>query len=144
MALKWNKKCLKCGTVNKRSVKSCVNCGTKFNKNNNIRTLKLPDNVEEDNDSKVNGDKIAFIAFLLFLIVPYVLTYIFLFLDISSIFSDILYCLFFLLGIVVMIVGRVKYPANKSLKAVMWFTVIFAIWFLLPIIYWNVACSGIY
>lgn len=117
------KRCNRCGTVNTMDAVYCSNCGQYLdggmngNINNNMNN-SMNNSVDMD---KKKADNMATIAALLFYLGAEVVSIISN--VIPGILGDLIYDmrgLCSIAGIVVMIVGRVRYPDNKSLKIVMW------------------------
>lgn len=125
-----SKICQKCGTINNLEAKFCQNCGTEIIQNNTVNTIQNSvfqnenNNIKIDNQIKNNdheGNKLGIISLVLYFAATIVTTVITSLLpeNIGESFSAL--CgLCPLAGIVIMIVGRVKYPDNKLLKVVMW------------------------
>ncbi len=128
--------CPNCGTNNKTNSNFCANCGTKLEQNNVEAVNNQP--VKSEN---LNAKMLGVISLVLYFASSTILSAITYFLPESFrvMFSSLVgLCPIF--GIIVMIIGRVKYPTNKFLKIVMWIiigsiifcfvaTVIFMIWF---------------
>lgn len=132
-----NKICPNCKTSNTNDSNFCSNCGNILDqKDTNI------DKVEDN-----NGTKLGIIALVLYFgasMISYAIAFI-LPSDYEAPFSA-LFGLCPLAGIVVMIVGRVKYPTNTLLKTAMWLIIVFTImgiiYFVLIMIMCYVACSN--
>ena len=107
-----NKFCTQCGAMNRSNSQFCTNCGCRFVQNNN--------NIQEKNNES-DATKLGIISLILYFGAPAIIT------TLLGMFSlgaaaklSVLYGLCPLAGIIVMIIGRVKYPKNKFLKIVMW------------------------
>ena len=138
-----NKKCQNCGAENKSGSKFCTQCGKPFevqedDQNNNI----IPTDYTESETANV----LAILSLILFFGGSIITGIISAFLptSIGYRFSS-LSGISPLAGIVIMIVGRVKYPTNKFLKIVMWIIIasiiISLIIFIIFIIWCYVTCS---
>lgn len=145
-----NKICPKCGAANNDDFKFCKNCGAQTKSNNvvdneqqniqqDINTHTIENTQINNNDS--NDTKLGIISLVLYF-------------GGTSIFSCITYLLpasfrnyfssisglFPLLGIIVMIVGRIKYPNSKLLKIVMWIIIASIILSMIAVILFIMWC----
>ena len=151
------KKCVNCGAENNAQSNFCIQCGTKLVQDNNVVSeQKVENNVQNinvvvnnqavDNDEK-EAKRLGIISLVLFFAGQFI------FGTLGSLLSGYLgesvmalggVCP--LSGIVVMIVGRVKYPKNRFLKIVMWIIIgsiiILIIFWILFIIWCYVTCSS--
>ena len=116
------KRCNRCGMVNTLDAVYCSNCGgyldSNMNSNNNMNmNNNMNNNIDID---KKKGNNMATISALLFYLGAEVVVIIS---KIIPVIGDLIYDMRGLCpitGIVIMIVGRVKYPDNRSLKVLMW------------------------
>ena len=127
--------CPNCGANNKTDSNFCVSCGTKIEQND-VETFNNQSVKSEASNAKMLG----IISLVLYFGGTTILSIVTSFLSESfSVMFSSLAGLCPILGIIVMIIGRVKYPTNKFLKVVMWIiigsiifslvaTVIFMIW----------------
>lgn len=127
--------CPNCGANNKTDSNFCVSCGTKIEQND-VETFNNQSVKSEASNAKMLG----IISLVLYFAGTTILSIVTSFLSESfSVMFSSLTGLCPILGIIVMIIGRVKYPTNKFLKVVMWIiigsiifslvaTVIFMIW----------------
>lgn len=127
--------CPNCGANNKTDSNFCVSCGTKIEQND-VETVNNQSVKSEASNAKMLG----IISLVLYFAGTTILSIVTSFLSESfSVMFSSLTGLCPILGIIVMIIGRVKYPTNKFLKVVMWIiigsiifslvaTVIFMIW----------------
>lgn len=140
-----NKICSNCNAVNETDSLYCSNCGMKFSQkdtivheqNNGYQNLNN-NNVVKNNNSE--GNIFGIISLVLYFCGSTISVVFYSFLpEILSSYLSTIGGVFPLVGIVVMIVGRVKYPENKLLKVAMWVIistiiliillfVIFAVW----------------
>lgn len=108
------KVCPNCGIVNTIDSQFCSNCGVQLTQNNVVV------NNQKNNDTS-EGNKLGLLSLILYFLgtsIVSVIAY-----ALPTAFRNYLSTLsglFPLAGIVIMIVGRVKYPNNKLLKAAMW------------------------
>lgn len=111
-----NKFCPKCGSSLSNDSVFCSNCGAKIEQNNVEVSNKQPVKSEDS-----NATILGIISLALYFAGSTVLSFITYFLPESFkvVFSSLI-GLCPISGIIVMIVGRVKYPTNKFLKVVMW------------------------
>lgn len=138
--------CSNCGKEIDSNNMFCSSCGTKLNQNstnNNVVT------VANNNVDSSQGDKLGLISLLLYFGASLVFSIITVFLpdEVRNYFSTLVgMCP--LAGIVVMIVGRVKYPNNKLLKIVMWVIIasiiLGIVLFIVVVIVCYVSCAGLY
>lgn len=121
-----NKICSNCNTVNGNDSLYCSNCGTNFSQDNNIihEQNNCYQNLNNSNVVKNNnseGNIFGIISLVLYFCGSTISAVFYSFLpDSLSSYLSTLGGVFPLVGIVVMIVGRVKYPQNKLLKVTMW------------------------
>ena len=105
------KRCNRCGMVNTVNAVYCSNCGGYLDSNVN-------NSIDID---KKRAEKMATIALYMFYVAPLFALYLG-----SATYNSLLalVCKILILGpafgIIVMIVGRIKYPYNNSLRVVMW------------------------
>ena len=105
------KRCNRCGMVNTVDAVYCSNCGGYLDSNVN-------NSIDID---KKRAEKMATIALYMFYVAPLFALYLG-----SATYNSLLalVCKILILGpafgIIVMIVGRIKYPYNNSLRVVMW------------------------
>ena len=134
------KRCNRCGMVNTVDAVYCSNCGgyldSNMNMNNNMNmnmnnnmNMNMNNNMNNSMNSNMNNsididkqkaNNMATISALLFYLGAEVVGIIS---KIIPVIGDLIYDmrgLCSIAGIVIMIIGRVKYPDNKSLKVVMW------------------------
>ncbi len=125
-----SKRCNRCGMVNTMDAQYCSNCGEYLDSSMNNSV-----NNDADMDKK-KADNMATISALLFYLGAWVVAIIS---KIIPVIGDLLYNmrgLCSIAGIVIMIVGRVKYPDNKALKIVMWAIIVtIAVLVILVILY---------
>ena len=105
------KRCNRCGMVNTVDAVYCSNCGGYLDSSINNTGDK----------AKKRAEKMATIALYMFYVAPLFALYL------GSVAYNsllVLVCKILILGpafgIIVMIVGRIKYPYNNSLRVVMW------------------------
>ena len=109
------KRCNRCGMVNTVDAVYCSNCGGYLDSNINNTVDK----------AKKRAEKMATIALYMFYVAPLFALYLG-----SATYNSllVLVCKILILGpafgIIVMIVGRIKYPYNNSLRVVMWAIII--------------------
>lgn len=132
-------KCPNCGGENIPGSHYCVKCGNPL--------VPGAVNDEEENSEEKIGNILGIISLVLYFGGPILGTII------SSLLSESLRVYFSsvegmsnLAALIIMIVGRVKYPSNKLLKTVMWIMIymyaIGIILFILFIIWCTVTCSS--
>ena len=108
--------CPNCGANNKTDSNFCVSCGTKIEQND-VETVNNQSVKSEASNAKMLG----IISLVLYFAGTTILSIVTSFLSESfSVMFSSLAGLCPILGIIVMIIGRVKYPTNKFLKVVMW------------------------
>ena len=144
-----NKICPKCGAKIEEGIMYCYNCGSPLTQNtqqNTIQNNSMNINVQnQDNDKE--GDILGLISLILYFAGSGLVS------ALISIFpSDTRYYFSSLVGlcplasIVVMIVGRIKYPKNKLLKIAMWTiiicTIVGIIAFIVIMVLLYLACSS--
>lgn len=121
------KRCNRCGMVNTVDAVYCSNCGgyldsnmnSNMNMNNNMNNMNNNMNNSIDIDNK-KANNMATISALLFYLGAEVVGIIS---KVIPVIGDLIYDmrgLCSIAGIVIMIIGRVKYPDNRALKVVMW------------------------
>lgn len=144
------KMCSKCGKENDIVSHFCSNCGsglTQINNQNNVEqnvnTNIVSNSQINTNSNDLEANKLGVISLLLFFAGSSIVSLISFFLpDILKNFFSIFSGLFPLSGIIVMILGRVKYPNNKLLKVVMWVIIGSIIVWLILIILFFIWCYG--
>ena len=111
------KRCNRCGMVNTVDAVYCSNCGGYLDSNMNMNS-NMNNSIDID---KQRAEKMATIALYMFYVAPLFSAYL------GSVAYNsllVLVCKILILGpivgIIVMIVGRIKYPYNNSLRVVMW------------------------
>ena len=111
------KRCNRCGMVNTVNAVYCSNCGGYLDSNMNMNS-NMNNSIDID---KKRAEKMATIALYMFYVAPLFALYLG-----SATYNSLLalVCKILILGpivgIIVMIVGRIKYPYNNSLRVVMW------------------------
>ena len=145
-----NKYCRKCGTKIEEGSIYCYNCGSSLTQNtqqNTIQNNSINVNVQnQDNDKE--GDILGIISLILYFAGSGLVSALIYNLppDTRNYFSS-LAGLCPLASIVVMIVGRIKYPKNKLLKIAMWTiiicTLVGIIAFIVIIVILYLTCSSI-
>ena len=139
-----SKRCNRCGMVNTMDAQYCSNCGEYLNSSmNNSVNNSMNNSVNNDADmDKKKADNMAAISALLFYLGAGVVAIIS---KVIPVIGDLLYNmrgLCSIAGIVIMIVGRVKYPDNKALKIVMWAIIVtIAVLVILVILYFVTAAD---
>ena len=119
------KRCNRCGMVNTVNAVYCSNCGGYLDSNmnmNNSMNSNMNNSIDIDKQkAKKRAEKMATIALYMFYVAPLFALYLG-----SATYNSLLalVCKILILGpafgIIVMIVGRIKYPYNNSLRVVMW------------------------
>ncbi len=119
------KRCNRCGMVNTVDAVYCSNCGGYLDSNvnmNNSMNSNMNNSIDIDKQkAKKRAEKMATIALYMFYVAPLFALYLG-----SATYNSLLalVCKILILGpivgIIVMIVGRIKYPYNNSLRVVMW------------------------
>ena len=136
-----SKICTHCGAVNKIESHFCINCGSQLAQNNTpFNTQPINNNIIISNEEKI-GNRLGIISLLLYFVGSIIITFLSFFLPpgLNSAFSALSgFCP--LAGLVVMIVGRIKYPNNKFLKITMWIIIICMILSLLAFIFIFIMC----
>lgn len=151
-----NKICPNCGTNNKSDSNFCGNCGKQLIQNNVV--VNGQDNIQhnKNNDYMVNNqtnyikdseaNKLGIISLVLYFAGSLISSISYLLPSAVSDSFSALAGLCPLSGIVIMIIGRIKYPTNKLLKIVMWIiigSIIFGlIAFIVFVIWCYVTCSN--
>lgn len=129
-----NKICQICGSTNEMSSQFCTKCGNQFRENNN--------------NKNANAATLGIVSLILFFVGTGIVSIFsrFLPIDFSNAFS-VLSGLCPLAGIVIMIVGRIKYPTNKFLKITMWVIILSIILsiilFVLMFMFCYITCTQI-
>lgn len=136
---------LDCNNVVDEETKNCKYSDIKTQQNNEIinNPAPTPQKEEIDNESlddNKKGDKIALISLILFFIPSLFVNtaatkYVFLLQYIDP--------LVHIAGIIIMIYGRIKYPKNQLLKAVMWIMIITIIILIVIFVYLAITCNEI-
>ena len=148
------KRCNRCGMVNTLDAVYCSNCGGYLdsnmnmnsnmnnNMNNNMNSnMNMNNSMNSNMNNSIDIDKqkannMATISALLFYLGAEVVGIIS---KIIPVIGDLIYDmrgLCSIAGIVIMIIGRVKYPDNKSLKVVMWAIIVtIAVFIIFVVIY---------
>ena len=161
--------CNKCGADNDINIIYCTKCGNELKKDisitNEIREINTPkvqnnisipsenQNIPSQNnsvDTSVNNDidkkakKLGIISLILFFLSPILLNKLASNLTEQSknIVSSIS-IIFQLVGIIIMIFGRIKYPNSKFLKVVMWIIIVPIALVIMSIILLIGTCYGI-
>lgn len=131
-----NKKCPKCGEENSNDSVFCSSCGTKIEQD--VKEVVNNQPVKSDDS---NATMLGVIALVLYFAGSTVLSFITYLLPetFRAVFSSLI-GLCPISGIIVMIVGRVKYPTNKFLKVVMWVIIGSIILGILAIIIFMIWC----
>ena len=119
------KRCNRCGMVNTVDAVYCSNCGGYLDSNmnmNNSMNSNMNNSIDIDKQkAKKRAEKMATIALYMFYVAPLFALYLG-----SATYNSLLalVCKILILGpivgIIVMIVGRIKYPYNNALRVVMW------------------------
>lgn len=133
-----SKRCNRCGMVNTMDAQYCSNCGEYLDSSMNNSV-----NNDADMDKK-KADNMAAISALFFYLGAGVVAIIS---KVIPVIGDLLYNmrgLCSIAGIVIMIVGRVKYPDNKALKIVMWAIIVTIAVLVILVILYFVMAAGIY
>ena len=122
-----NKYCRKCGTKIEEESIYCYNCGSLLTQNTQQNTIKNNSmNVKVQNqDNDKEGDILGVISLILYFAGSGLISALIYFLPPNTRnYLSALGGLSPLASIVVMIVGRIKYPNNKLLKIAMWVIII--------------------
>lgn len=128
--------CPNCGTNNKTDSNFCRSCGTKLEQNNVEVVYNHPVKSEDH-----NGEMLGVISLVLYFAGSIILSTITYFLPESfRVMFSSLVGLCPISGIIVMIIGRVKYPTNKFLKIVMWIIIGSIILCLIAIVIFMILC----
>lgn len=149
--LENNKICPNCGTNNKSDSNFCKSCGKQFIQNGSVvdekDNIHIQNNINNAYVKDSEGNKLGIISLVLYFIGTALISLISQHLP-STVRDDFssLAGLCPLSGIIVMIIGRIKYPTNKFLKIVMWIiigSIIFGlIAFIIFVIWCYVTCSN--
>ena len=133
--------CGSCGTQNENDAKFCTKCGMQIIQNNNYinNNYSMVDNRVNNNSSM--GTMLGIASLLLYFVAPYLVALIAAVFPASFMdsFSSIA-GLCPMSAIVIMIVGRVKYPANKLLKVVMWVIIVSIILVIICFVLFMIWC----
>lgn len=128
------KKCNRCGMVNTVDAQNCGNCGEYFGSDMSNELDNSINNKPIKNNDKM-ADILSVISILLFFLGYTAMTFI------GIVVPDYLKSLFKILnnvspfvGIIIMIVGRAKYPNSNSLRVVMWAIIITIILYIIYVI----------
>lgn len=144
-----NKYCTKCGTKIEEGSMYCYNCGSSLKENTQqitIQSNNINTNIQNQNKDK-EGDILGVISLILYFAGSGLISALIYFLPPSTRnYLSALGGLSPLASIVVMIVGRIKYPNNKLLKIAMWTIIICTllgiIAFIVIIVLLYLACSS--
>ena len=139
-----NNYCTKCGTKIEEGSMYCFNCGSPLKENTQQNTPQ--DNNQIPNNDK-EGNKLGLISLVLYFAGSGILSVLVsMFPQESRNYFSSLIGICPLASIVVMIVGRIKYPNNKLLKIAMWTiiicTLIGIIAFIVIMVLIYLACSS--
>ena len=139
-----NKYCTKCGTKIEEGSIYCYNCGSSLKEN--TQQITSQDNNQITNKDK-EGDILGVISLILYFAGSGLISALIYFLPPNTRnYLSALGGLSPLASIVVMIVGRIKYPNNKLLKIAMWTIIICTllgiIAFIVIIVLLYLACSS--
>ena len=139
-----NNYCTKCGTKIEEGSMYCFNCGSPLKENTQQNTIQ--DNNQIPNNDK-EGNKLGLISLVLYFAGSGILSVLVsMFPQETRNYFSSLIGLCPLASIVVMIVGRIKYPNNKLLKIAMWTiiicTLIGIIAFIVIMVLIYLACSS--
>lgn len=140
------KKCEKCGSDNNYENKYCNNCGNELSVNNLLENNTSFEN--EKTNVEVNdkiGEKLGVISLLLYFAGPMILSF-FNYALSNQYFSYIISSfagLCPLSGIIIMIIGRIKYPNNKLLKIVMWIIIVSIIFSIISALIILISCINV-
>ena len=144
---KGSKKCPDCTAVNDNKASFCIKCGANLDKDKVASVTDKKSVKNKENGSsfwKNKGDVLATISLLLFLLIYYFSIMFWPFFVYDDILASLLQFLFTILHlalIVIMIMGRIKYPDNKFLKVVMWLIIAFVAMFLIFYIFLYISCG---
>ena len=128
--------CPNCGTNNKTDSNFCESCGTALEQNNVEAVNNQP--VKSENP---NAKMLGVISLVLYFAGSTILSAITYFLPESyRVMFSSLVGLCPISGIIVMIIGRVKYPTNKFLKIVMWIIIGSIIFALVAAVIFMICC----
>ena len=136
-----NKICPNCQTHNDNNSKFCVNCGQQLVLNNDIV------NNQSNSINNSEGNMWGIISLLLYFAGTTIVSLITFILpdEVKDSFSSLI-GMSPLAGIVIMIIGRVKYPKNKLLKIAMWLIIgsifLSLVAFVLFVIWCYVTCAN--
>ncbi len=124
-----SKRCPFCGTDNKSNANFCEHCGKQFGQNN--IEVKEQGTIQRNDDEEINkteGDKLGKISLLLFFVAGPLISFVtYILPSEAGAYLSALDGLCPLSAIVIMIIGRVKYPTNKLLKITMWIFIVIMI-----------------
>lgn len=139
-----NNYCTKCGTKIEEGSMYCFNCGSSLKENTQQNTIQ--DNNQIPNNDK-EGNKLGLISLVLYFAGSGILSVLVsMFPQETRNYFSSLIGLCPLASIVVMIIGRIKYPNNKLLKIAMWTiiicTLIGIIAFIVIMVLIYLACSS--
>lgn len=128
--------CPNCGTNNKTDSNFCESCSTKLEQNNVEAVNNQP--VKSENP---NAKMLGVISLVLYFAGSTILSAVTYFLPESfRVMFSSLVGLCPISGIIVMIIGRVKYPTNKFLKIVMWIIIGSIILGLVAVVIFTIWC----
>lgn len=138
--LENSKKCPNCGTRNNIISLYCSTCGKQLDKKNIINNTQNIINTNKNIINDKKGNILAIISFIICYIgisyVPFIST------ELTENNSIIIF-ICPLLGIVLMIFGRIKYPNNIYLKILMWLIIAGIIFHLMIYIFVTTFCSDL-
>ena len=140
-----NKICPNCGTNNNSISNFCTNCG-EYLVGNSTNTNNQNSMQMNMNNKETEGNKFGTISLILYFSGPFITLLTSILPHNLANFISSLSGLLPLSGIIVMIMGRVKFPTNKFLKVVMWIiigTIILGVIAMLLFMIWCYAtCTG--
>ncbi len=113
--------CHECAALNSKDSSFCTSCGAELTQTQIVSSQTNSVNNQSNDDSE--GNKLGVISLILYFCAGSALSFLaYFFQSITSLSKAItaIAGMCPLAGIVVMIVGRVKYPTNKLLKVAMW------------------------
>ena len=149
--------CSNCGMENENNSKFCGNCGAQLIEEKtelnivNTENVNVQQNVNSSVDSNLEnnvidsdtkaGNKLGILALLLYFAAPtLVQSILMLFPEKIAITFSTLIGICPPVGLVLMIVGRIKYPNNKLLKIAMWVIIASIILSIVAVIVFMIAC----